>query len=400
VPQLEFTGAHPRETIADGFSPRGLGRVFLDPRQAFLYRATRDVIIPSTYESARTVPNDVAVPLTRQLMDLGFHEAWHEYGCYITLPAFALAALGIVATWRRHWPLYLAGAVAVLAALGIGSPIDVWSRLQSLPLYGSLHMPSRCLAAVVFVLAVAAAHGVGWLSERLLRAHWNWSMPCSALVAYGTTAAVFAELTVLGWTLFSDIFICDPRAPDAAGLRIVPARAFAVRMAESRFYYPVMTSCVYPRLMSNSGVLQGYENLSVPRGDVRTTRDRDYRGEIYLLGDQGTVHLRRWTMSRVTADLAVGGSDRLVLNQNFSPGWRARIHGADAVRELPAEPAPSGLVSVTVGPDVHRVELYYRPQSLIWGAGVSGLAVIAATAALAIALWRDRRQRMRGGPAT
>jgi hypothetical protein len=394
LPQLEFTGTQPRETVRDGFSPRGLGLVFASPGQAFLYGATRDVILPPEYEFARTVPNSVAVPLSLKLLDMGFHEAWHEYGCYVTIPALVFAALGVVASWRRHWPLYAAGAVALLAAMGNRSPLDVWSWLQALPLYGSLHMPSRCLAAVVFVLAVAAGHGIGWLTECIARLRSRWSERCAAAVGHGVVLAVFAELVVLGWTLFGDIFICDPAAPRAAGLRIVPHRDFAVRMRESRFYHPVMTSCLYPRLMSNTGVVQGYENLAVPQGDVRVAGTPGYRGEVYLLQSEGTLAVRNWTMSRVRADIQLNAADRVVLNQNYWPGWQAVVHGRDGLRTLPAE-FYDGLVSIGVRPGDESVELAYRPERLLWGALVSGATLLGCTAVVRWS-WRRRKQAAPG----
>ena len=135
---------------------------------------------------------------------LGVDHQWHEYGGYITYLGLALAVVGFVVSWRSQWPLYAAGLVAIIIALGNGSPIDLWAMHQQLPLYRSLTVPSRFLAAVVFVLAVAVGHGLGWLCRRADRAY---SRPLLALIRYGIPMTIYLELAVLGWNLFGVIFV-------------------------------------------------------------------------------------------------------------------------------------------------------------------------------------------------
>jgi uncharacterized membrane protein YfhO len=108
---------------------------------------------------------------------------------------------------------------------------------------------------------------------------------------------------------------------------------------------------------------------------VRVADEPGYRGEAYLEGAADGAHIREWTMARVVVTVRPTGEGRLVLNQNYFTGWRARIHGSGDVRSAGAQPNASGLVSVNVRPDDREVELYYYPNSFVWGSWISGLTL-------------------------
>jgi hypothetical protein len=78
----------------------------------------------------------------------------------------------------------------------------------------------------------------------------------------------------------------------------------------------------------------------------------------------------------------------VVLTETFAPGWRARVDGA-AVSVLRADRA---LVAVAVPAGTHDVELAYRPASVLIGAPVSVLVLVA----LAAAALRGARLAPRG----
>lgn len=368
LPQLEFTGAFPRPAVREGFLPSGLKVVFFDPRQELLYRAFRDVYLPPELFAVKTIPDRLSLPIAQRLAEHGFYWGWHEYGCYITWLGIGLAALGVICSWKSQWPLYVVGALALVTALGHGSPVNVYGWLQRLPLYGSMHVPSRFLAFVVFVMAVAGGHGLGWLCDRLERA------PLRKLLtplAWLIPVAILVELTVMGWKLFDDIFVCKPRV-----LASAPSPEFAIRVRTTAHRDPRMMSCVYPVLKSNSGVLEGYENLAVPQGGVRLAGSPGYRGESYLEQEKGEARIEDWSMARVKVALSVESSDRLVLNQNFYPGWRVRVSGDAGLRRGEASASSEGLVSTAVEPGDRVVEFFYLAISFVWGAWISGVSLL------------------------
>ena len=254
--------------------------------------------------------------------------------------------------------------------------------MQQFPFYRSLQAPSRFLAVVVFVLAVCAGLGVERLGRRLrsiggerLRFRGEW------LVA----AAIYIELTVLGWSVFANVFVCPPRMPQRFP-------TFAQRYAEDSARYSVMYSALWPYMSGNSGVLREYENIAIPRGKVRLAGQSDYRGEAYLQDGRGEAKIASWSMARVKVGLTVRAPDRLALNENYWPGWKALRRGADGRAErLPAERNADGLVSLPVRPGDAEVEFYYLPDSFLWGSGVSAATAVACLGLLLVGRGRGKR---------
>jgi len=394
LPQFEFTQANPRppKVAQAGLSLRGLATAFIHPQQADLYRAMRDVEA-DTQARARGVVNghkpsapiEVSRPVHQRLRAQGAVDEWHEYGAYITLIGLGLAICGLLISWRRQWPLYAGGAVAAVVTVSNASPVDLWALLQRLPFYESLTVPSRFLAVVVFVLAVSAGYGLGWLCRLAQNRRW-----LRIATHYVLPGIVFVELAMMGWSVWGDVFVY-PRVPLAAH------QTFATRFDRLDTNYPGMYSYTVPLIAANSGAREGYENIQVSRGAVRTATDPGYRGEAYLDSGASPVTITNWTMSAVGAKVRVAGPERLVLNQNFFAGWRARIRGTGgAVREQVATPTLAGLVSVALYEGDTEATVYYWPNRLAAGAWVSGLGWVGCVAVLIAARRTAPRDGARG----
>jgi hypothetical protein len=224
------------------------------------------------------------------------------------------------------------------------------------------------LAFVLFVLAVAAGHGLDWLCGWVKQTR----LPGFAtFLAWMIPLLIMAELAVMGWRLFDDIFVCKPTIS-----RLSKEQEFATRVRTTAHRDPRMMSCLYPFLMSNTGVLEGYENLAVPRGRVFLEGKPGYRGECFLEENHGRAEIREWSMNRVKVSLSAESSDRLVLNQNYDAGWRAVVSGDQGVRRVNASKSSEGLISTPVLPGDRFVEFRYLPSSFVWGAWMSGVSLL------------------------
>ena len=321
-------------------------------------------------------------PWRWQLDEWDMTDGWHEYACYLTWAGLALALGGGVMIARRYWPLLAAGCVALLIAMGAGLPVNLWSIVTALPLYGSLQVSARFLAVVAFVLAVCAGFGLDGLGRWVERFQRPQARRLRHLIEGGAILIVYVELALLAWNVFPEVFVCR-LAP------VPPHAAFAQRYASDDARRSAMYSAHCPYAAANSGVLRDYENIAVPRGDIRLESDPDYRGEAYLQDGNGTARIAAWTMSRVTVDTQLTASDSLLLNQNFFTGWKAKVYDADGRASRRPVVGQDGLVSVELQPGDCKVELYYLPDSFLWGAWISALTVVGCLGACCFARTGD-----------
>lgn len=347
-------------------------------------------------EALRSLPAE-PTPLRWRLDALGMTYGWHEYACYLTWPGLVMALTGLALGCRRHWPLWCCGAAAALVAMGSALPLSLWALLRLAPLYGSLQVPSRFLMAVVFVLAVAAGCGAdriqGVLQRRFeRRSSGRFARRAAAALGLLLGAIVYAETAASAWNVFADVFTCPAR-------NIPHHDTFAPRYVEDEVRYAAMHSALAPYLAADSGVLRHYENIIVRQGNVRVASDPAYRGEVDLESGAGSARLIERTMARARIELRATRPDRLVLNQNFFRGWKARLQSARGDhRWLPAEPNRDGLVSVAVDANQTEVEFRYVPDSFVLGAVVSALTL--AGCAVYLASGRLARRAAPGDGAT
>jgi hypothetical protein len=105
----------------------------------------------------------------------------------------------------------------------------------------------------------------------------------------------------------------------------------------------------------------------------------DLEAEEYLADPgAGTVSRVAWSPNRLALHAALARPTRLLVNQNWHPGWRAS--SGSVVSD-------EGLLAVELGAGTHDVVLRFLPRSA-WG---GGLVTAAALAALAALLLRSRR---------
>jgi hypothetical protein len=386
LPTVEFTGTWPRQVEVEQRSPPAqvIAGLF-DPRQATLYKARRDRDLSDAHPAKAMSAAETASVLgyvDRRDWVMGFH----EYGAHIGLLGIILAAWGAWAAPRDVRPLFAAGVVAGIVVFGASAPVDLWRAIRHLPLYTQLQVPSRFLAAVVFVLAVAAAFGMDALGRALRSATPRWSTTAQALAM----AVVYVELTSIAWSVFRDVFVVTP-------VPVARHDDFAQRFAAPSLQPDVMTSTMLAYMRANSGTLQGYENLSVGPGRVSSPSDDMYRGEVYLARGRGRAEMRHWTMSRVTVDVTATEREQVVLNQNYDRGWQARRRdGSGALDVVAATRTADGLIAVPVDQAHTQVELFYAPPGFVKGAWVSGVTLLLCSGVLWFTRTRRRDAHLQG----
>jgi hypothetical protein len=97
---------------------------------------------------------------------------------------------------------------------------------------------------------------------------------------------------------------------------------------------------------------------------------------------ESEVHVRSARPDHILLEARLARPGWLVAREGFDPGWRARVDGLDA----PVRCANALFLAVPLGEGLHRVELAYRPRSVVLGLLVSALALVASGSVL----WRCR----------
>src|SRR5690606_9648210 len=82
----------------------------------------------------------------------------------------------------------------------------------------------------------------------------------------------------------------------------------------------------------------------------------------------GAVKRTAWAPNRIVVDASLSRDARLLVNQNWHPGWRASV--GTVVSD-------DGLLAVDLPAREHSVVNAFRPMSAIAGAAVSGVALLA-----------------------
>ncbi len=341
-PMLEFIGQNPREKEeAGGLTLKILYHMLLDPNQE-----TLDMM--NWLEGYR----------------MGLTYEWHEYGAYVGVIPLLLCLAGSVVYFRRHWPLIVAGMVSLVIAMGNGTLLNIWALLHRLPVYDSLTVPSRYIACFVFFLALIAAMTFQGVADRCRQRPGG----TGRLMRAGVIAAFLFipyHLIEMNSGIFWNAFRVDP-------IELPRHDLFAQRYRETRFYEEYLTnSSIYPVFLSNSGLIEGYEVMHIPRGDVKVFGEPGYRGEHYFDFPSGERELILFSPNKLMFDIKLDRSNLLILNQNYDRGWRAAADG-----ERLAVSHTDGLISVVLPPGQYRLEIYYLPQAFLVGLSVSIVSLL------------------------
>jgi len=286
-----------------------------------------------------------------------FEYGWHEYGAYIGLLPFILAVLGVLIYFKQFWVFFITGSICLWISLGRGTCYSLWDLVHKLPIYDSLHAPSRFILGFVFVISIFSGLGISKI-EGLIRKTYAKILVSTVIIF------VFYDLSSVSLPLWNNIFNIKPP-------QIAKYSTFKQRFRDYNLWMGSSRSSMYPALLSNSGVLNSYEVLGVQKGDVKIFGESSYRGEVYLINnkDGNLIKSFHFTPNIIKVDLELSQSDTLIINQNFYRGWR--IKGIDKKLQ-----AYNGLISVVLPRGEYSLTFYYLPGTFIAGSFISILTLV------------------------
>ena len=267
--------------------------------------------------------------------------------------------------------------------LGFGAfgSLAPWTLLHQVGLFRSQHVPTRWLYPALLLLGVAAAAAFGRSMARL-----SWRRNLDFLLL-GGCLLLAVDIGGEASVPLERAFLMRARL-----LREAPAfeqleRAPRGLQYQRRDYAPEAV----PAVLVGIGVLQCTMHASLniwapkaangrPFGMGARGRDgAEYRGEAFTESGVGTAKLVAFSPNQLVVEVAgarVG--DRLIINQNFDPGWRVDGRATESRHDALAAvlTAPSG-----------RLTLRFWPRGLSFGFAALALTV----AGLLLVYWRRAR---------
>jgi hypothetical protein len=328
-------------------------------------------IIDELRRNPRTMPSgDGVSPLeTIEMLTARDHSwlwpshgfVWVEYGSYVGTAVCGLAVIGLLSSLRRRGRSLVTGAVVFYALmLGDHGSASPWAWLHALPVYDSLRVPSRFTVLFTLYLTLLAGYGldmllrIAGLAPYQMRRHLRTTLAIALLVPIAVNLAMVQYPIINRW-----------RHPRVRTNSVSP-RFYLTELP----YHAVLASL--PRM--NLGSSSCYEAMNFKRarglwvGDKPQARIVRSKGKIGELGR---------TTSRAFFEVTLSKQSRVVINQNYAPGWRTSVGWIESDRGRLALELPAG---------THRVELEYRPR-MLWPSIT--LSLIGALFAILLARFGD-----------
>ncbi len=256
---------------------------------------------------------------------------------------------------RRALPVAIICVVFVWLAVGYGVNPSIFALLRKIPPYTMLRAPARFLTLFALYFAVLAALGVRSL-EVLLRKNrqprWPVFVACGLLIGNLGPLLVNQTMRARERTTMS-----PPKAEASREFR----QARGDRWLAS-FYVPL-----------DRGTLSCFDDYDVPQSPV--LRGDLAQEEFLAEPSAGTVNRVAWSPNRIDLHADLTHPARIVINQNWHPGWRSSVGSVVSDHGRLAIDAPAGSSDLRVR---------FLPSSAVGGIGATVLALVVAV----LLFWR------------
>jgi hypothetical protein len=273
-----------------------------------------------------------------------------------------LALLG-AATSRRSLSLAFAAALWIWLASGYASHPSGYRLLRTIPPYTMLRSPERFLVPFSLAYAGLCARGFSALERIARRRGWSPHVVASVLSLAILNASALID-NDWGWQ--RGRLLLQPPAPRIeASAKNDFAEARGNRWLGA--YYPTM----------NRGTLSCFDDYPVPQS--ATLRGDLPREEALVDDSAGTLSRRSWSPNRISLHVELKRAARVIVNQNWHPGWRSDLGTVQSDEDRLAIDLPQGS---------HDVTLRFLPRSAVGGGAATLLALLGC-----VPLWRFGTKR-------
>jgi hypothetical protein len=269
---------------------------------------------------------------------------------YVGAGFLALVALGT--HHRSAFPSLLIAAICGWLARGYTPRFSAFGLLRELPIFAAIRYPERFLWLAILFASMPVAGALARVPYVGEGKRWR-------------VATVVVLLGAITWTIGGEI---------TAFHRVALARTMGV-VTEGRvadFHQSRGNRWMTVHLESqNVGSLSCYETHRLAES---TLLRADLPAEEYLApdaADAGTVKRLAWSPTKITLSVDVTRPARVLVNQNWAPGWYATV-GKVVSHE--------GLLAVDMPAGAHEVALSFLPWSTLGGAAATFASLVALAA--------------------
>jgi hypothetical protein len=275
---------------------------------------------------------------------------WHEYGAYVGVVPAILALLSFV-NYKKNWKLIFLAIIFLLLSLGSFSPINIWSLLQKLSLFNSLHGPSRLIIMFVFCTALLAS-----------KAASDIRTPKKTVISLLLIAVITIDLILVSRPLFAATFNFEPVKMEASTYEYKEyVHVFTSMQYKTQYLYMLYnfdTVNCYERVHPTTKVMPQFIDAEMETGK----QYEKFIGNAYFAETNQSFNLSYFSPNKVKVKVTnVTEPKTLVLNQNYWPGWKAKGRKAFFY---------NGLIAANTTKE-EEVTFYYLPRSFVIGTIIS-----------------------------
>jgi len=294
----------------------------------------------------------------------GFSWNLDENSMYVGIVPLVFFLIGFLIYFKKRMVLAFCFIFLLWLSFGNRMPISLWELFYNFPIFNSMRVAQRFRFVFMLCFAIFAGFGLEYFKSNLSDIFSKKYI--IKIISYGIVIFVLMDLVFVSFPIFNEMFNIPP-------IKTLENKEF-FQIEDSPPYDkngfithtnpdPTFSSwsSLYPFFLSNIGIVNGYEPLILPSNAV-PKQSKNYNGEFYLDGNSGKISIREWTLNKFIFDIDVKRQDYLIFNQNYYPGWKAKVN--DEKRKVESR---YGLMAVRMEPSDKIIELYYLPTSFLVG---------------------------------
>jgi hypothetical protein len=213
---------------------------------------------------------------------------WWEYSCYIGVIPVLLWLLGSIIDFKKRWPLIVTGVIFLTFALGDFGFLSPWHYLHKVPIFKSMHVPSRFTFVFLFTVALFTGFFLDKLKTLSMDRHLSRFHSLRWFIYLFLLVFVTVDIIVENSRVFASAF-------PHPHFDVVRNKDFKQIEGNNRNQY---MTC-----LGNEGTLNGYDPTHFPVKAVAHT-DPEYKGEVFVSTGEIAV-IRYWSPNKIKVELDV-----------------------------------------------------------------------------------------------